>query len=178
MSQREPMIRVGNGSFWRGLITGLGLAAVGVALAAGIITRRGVEVAIPTGAIAQRMEGEVREAVRREMPAALAALEAELSAQVSAEAGRRLSEARIELGGFVVPLPPAAVQQAEQALAQAVRTGLAAAVRQVDVDGLAGRLGGGAARLAEDRLRQFLHGQVFTVEVVPGVEVPVRLIPR
>lgn len=178
MSKGEQVQRTGNSLFWKGLITGLATAATALALTAGLVSRRGVTVTVPTSAISQRMQAEVRQAVRRELPAALAAMRAEMPRQVAAEAGRRLAGARIDLGGFELPVPPAAVEQVQQVLDQAVRIGLDNAVSRVDVDGLADRLGGQAARLTDDRLREFLAQQAIAVEVAPGLRVPVRLIPR
>lgn len=164
--------------FWQGLLVGVGLAAAALALTAGLVTRRGVEVAVQTAEITGRLEREVESAVRQELPAALAQVKSDLPRQVAAEAGRRLAEARIELGGFDVPMPGAVVQQVEQAVGKAMQAGLDAAVRRVDVDGLATRMGDRTAQLADQRLREFLAAQVIAVEVAPGFRVPVRLVPR
>lgn len=146
MSKREQVARTGEGLFWRGLIAGLAVAAVALALATGAATRRGVAVTVETTALSRRMEEEVRQAVRRELPVALGAVRAELSRQLSTEAGRRLAGVQIDLGGFAVPIPAAAVQQVEQAMDQALRTGLDAAIRAVNVDGWPhSSLGGQAA---------------------------------
>lgn len=168
----------GAGPFWKGLLAGFGLAAVALALAAGMIVHRGVDVTVQTGEMAGRIEREVEAAVKRELPAALARVKAELPAELAAEAGRRLAETRIDLGGFEVPVPPAAVQQVEKTVGQALRVGLDAAVGRIDVDGLAGRLGDRAGHLAGQRLREVLAAQAIAVEVAPGLKVPVRLNPR
>lgn len=178
MPKGEQVAETGNGLFWRGLIAGLAMAVVLLALTAGVVTRRGVAVTVETTALSRRIEAEVRQAVRRELPVALGAVRTELPRQVSAEAGRRLAGVRIDLGGFAVPIPPAAVQQVEQALDQAMRAGLDAAIGQVNVDGLAEQLSGRAGRMADAQLREFLAQQRIAVEVVPGLRVPVRLIPR
>lgn len=164
--------------FWKGLLTGVGLAAAALALVAAIIVHRGVEVAVQTAEISAHMEREVEAAVRREVPAALAKVRADLPNQVASEAGRRLAETRIDLGGFAVPVPPAAIRQVEQAIAQSLQLGVDAAVRQVDVNALASRLGMRAASLADQRLREILLAQTISVEVAPGLKVPVRLVPR
>ncbi|MFZ5828181.1 MAG: hypothetical protein ACOY94_28070 [Bacillota bacterium] len=178
MSKQEQGWKTGGVLFWRGLIAGLAVAAVVLALAAGVVTRRGVVVTVETAVISRRMGEEVRQAVRRELPAALGQVRAELPRQVSSEAGRRLATMRIDLAGFEVPIPPSAVQQVEQALEGAVRAGLDTAIRQVDVDGLAGALSLRAGRIADAELKGFLARQAITVELLPGLQIPVRLIPR
>lgn len=164
--------------FWKGIATGIGLAAAAVALTVSVVTRRGVDVTVQTADVTARLRQEVQVALQRELPVALAQVKADLPRRVAAEAGRRLSETRIDLGGFAVPIPPVAVQQVEQAVGQALQAGLEAAIRRVDVDGLSLRLGDRAASLADQRLKEVLAGQRLLVEVAPGWKVPVRIHTR
>jgi|GEM_PF-2706479 len=162
----------------RGVVAGAGAAAAVLALALGYLMRAGLVVTVETDALAARVGAEVRAAVRRELPAALESVRAEVPAQVSAEARRHLSGLRVELGGMSFGLPEAAEAQVEQAVDQAVRAGVDAVAGLVDVDGLAERIGERAATLARERFAEVLEDQRLQVEVAPGVQVPVRIRSR
>jgi len=165
-------------SFWTGLITGLGAAAVVLALAVGFVSRSGLVVTVETGSLKERIETEVRGAVRAEMPRAISTVKAELPGQVGAEARRRLTGARMDLGGFEVELPPGLVDQLEQTLVQAVRLGLEVTTSQVNMDKLADEMGGRAAQLAHTKLDEALQNQTVPVEIIPGLTVPVHIRTR
>lgn len=162
----------------RGVVVGLGAAAAVLALALGYLMRAGLVVSVETGAVAARVAAEVEAAVRRELPAALESVRAEVPPQVGAETRRRLSGVRVELGGLTLDLPETVEAQVEQAVDQAVRAGMDAAAGLVDVDGLAERIGERAAALTQERLAEVLEGQRLQVEVAPGVAVPVRIRAR
>jgi len=167
----------GRGLFWRGVLTGVAGVTAILALCAGLVVERGVTVPVPTSQVSRRIEEEVRAAVRRELPAVLAGVQQALPRQVAAEAGRRLAGAEIDLGGFQIPVPQAAVKEVEQVVDIALRTGLEAVTRQVDLDGLAQRLSSRAAGLADRHLQAMLADQPLVVQVGP-LQVPVRLVPR
>ncbi len=164
-------------SFWQGVLTGLTVAAVGLAACVGWVMGRGITVPIPTGHVTKRLQAEVRTAVRRELPVVLEEVQRSLPRQVAAEAGRRIAGARIDLGGFQIPVPPAAVREVEAAVGGALSSGLEAMSGQVDIDGLADRLGNQAAGMADRQLKEMLSDQVMLVQVGP-LQVPVRLIPQ
>ncbi|WP_374711690.1 hypothetical protein [Symbiobacterium terraclitae] len=174
------MPTVGARAAWvlRGVVAGFGAAAAVLALTLGYLMRAGLVVTVETGALSARLAAEVQAAVRRELPPALEAVRAEVPARVSAEARRRLSELRVELGGMTFDLPEAAEAQVEQAVDQAVRAGVDALTGMVDVDGLAERIAGRAAAVAQARVAKVLEGQRLEVQVAPGVEVPVRIRAR
>jgi hypothetical protein len=142
------------------------------------IQQRGVTVRVETAPIAAQVEGEVREAVRREVPATLAALKQDLPARVAAETAQRLSQTTINLGGFSVPVPDAATQQVKAGVEQAVRVGLNVAVTDADMNALADRLAHRASGMVRDRMNQYLSGRTFAVEPWPGVKLPVSVVPE
>lgn len=165
---------VGRGAFWQGLALGLALIACLVALGGGYLARRGAVIVVDRTVLAERVRAEVRQAVLRELPLAMAQWQEGVPGQVAAEAGRQLAATRLDLGGFVVAVPPVAIQQVERALDAALRTGLAAAGERVDLEALAGQLGDWAAQLAAEQLEAALAGQLIAVEIAPGIRLPIH----
>lgn len=157
---------------------GVGAVVALLAVAAGWVTRTGVRVEVETAAIAGRVVEEVRLAAEQEVGSALEAVRTGLPRAVAEEAGRRLSQAQLNLGGLTVPLPKAAVDEAAEALEEAVSAGLEEAIRSFDREAWARRLGDRAAAMAEERLQQFLAGQEVSVRLFPGLTVPVKIVPR
>jgi len=168
----------GRGAFWQGAAAGLCAAAVLLAVAGGFMARTGVQVEVDAAAISARVVEEVRLAAEQEVQGALEAVRTGLPRAVAEEAGRRLSQAQLNLAGLMVPLPQSAIDEAQQVLEQAVSAGLEAAVRSFDREAWARQLGDRAAAMAEERVREFLSGQDLAIEVLPGLTVPVRIVPR
>lgn len=165
-------------SFWTGLVSGLGAAAIVLALVVGFVSRSGLVVTVETGSLKERIESEVRATVRAELPRAISAVKTELPDQVGVEARRRLAGARMDLGGFEVELPPGLIDQLEQTLVQAVRLGLDVTNSHVTMDKLADEMGGRAAQLATAKLDEALQNKTVPVEVFPGLTVPVHIRTR
>lgn len=161
--------------FYRGVAVGLALACAVLALLAGGVQRRGLTVSVDGEPLFQRMEAEIAQTVRSEVPGALAAARTEVTAQVSAQVGQRLREMRLEVAGLSVPVPPAAVRQVEDGVAKAMRAGLDGASQAVDAEALAARVSRRATAVARERAASALAAEPVVVQVMPGFRVPVRI---
>lgn len=165
-------------AFWRGVAAGVVAAAALVAAAAGFVVRTGVRVEVDASALSGRVAQEMRLAAEQEVLGALEAVRSGLPRAVAEEAGRRLSQAQLNLAGLMVPLPKSAIDEAQQVLEQAVSSGLEAAVRSFDREAWAQRLGERAAAMAEERVAELLDGQQVWIELLPGLKVPVTVVLR
>ncbi|HYF95551.1 MAG TPA: hypothetical protein VD969_25340 [Symbiobacteriaceae bacterium] len=165
-------------AFALGLLLGVALLSVLVWGAGRSVQKHGVTVRVETGEIAAQVEAEVKLAVRRELPATLAAIRQELPARVAAETARKLSETTVNVGGFNIPVPDAAAQQVRSAVESAVRAGLNVAVTDADVGALADRLAGRAGGMVQEKLAEYLKGRTFPVELWKGFSIPVTVIPQ
>lgn len=162
-------------AFGLGVLVGLMAAGAVAAMQLMLLQRRGVEVHVDTTRIALQVQAEVRDALKRELPAAIAQLRREVPARAAAETARRLGETRLHIGGFSMPVPEVAVMQVQAGVEEALRVGLDAAVRNADVDSLSRRLGDQAYVLVDHGLGQMLAGQRFIVKPWPWLSVPVTV---
>lgn len=174
----EGTRRLAVGAFLVGLCCGLVLMGSAVWKSLRTVQERGIQVEVETAAVAAQVRAEVQSAVRREVPATLAAMKQEIPARVGAETARRLSATTVELGGFKVAVPPAAVEQVRAGVEEALRAGMDAAMSPTDVDALAGRLGDQAFALVSSRLDELIGGQRFEVKVLPWYSVPVTIVAK
>ncbi|HWI62387.1 MAG TPA: hypothetical protein VNT75_11150 [Symbiobacteriaceae bacterium] len=142
------------------------------------VKKNGVSVQVEVGPIAAQVEAEVRAAVRREVPAALSAMKAELPARVAEETARKVSGMTVNVGGFNVPVPDVAAQQVKSGVESAVRAGLNVAVTESDLNALSDRLAARAGGMVQQKLVAYLKGRTFPVEVWKGFEIPVTVIPQ
>lgn len=173
VEERSPV-----GPFLAGVT--VGLLSAGVVLATSLVgvRQRPLRVEVATSRIAEHVREEVRVAVRRELPGTIASLRREIPARAAAEAGRRLAQTRVELGGFQVPVPPAAIQVVQSKTEEALRAGFDMAVRKEDLDATADRLSEQAYLLVTQRLNQMLAGQTFVVRPWPWISLPVTVVPQ
>lgn len=171
---RRPVLS----GFVLGLAVGVLLLGVVGWSAARAVQRQGVTVRVDLQPIAAQVQEEVRSAVRREVPATLAAIKQDLPAKVAAETARKLAETTVNIGGFSVPVPDAAAQQVRSGVESAVRAGLNVAVTEADMNALADRLAGKAGGMVEQKLTQYLKGRTFPVELWKGFTVPVTVVPQ
>ncbi len=164
-----------SGPFWRGVLAGAGAVLAALAMGIGYLTTAGITVTVAAGPLAEQVAAEVETAVRRELAAALADVQAQWPARVQEAARSRLSGLRLEVAGLTVELPEAVREQVERAAEQAAQSALEAAADRAQVDAVAARVGGRAAALARDHLPEALGGQRLVLQVAPGVAVPVRI---
>jgi hypothetical protein len=170
--------RFAAGSFLAGI--GLG-AAVVVIMAAGALTgleRRGVQVEVETARVAAQVRTAVSGAARQELPGAIAGIRQDLPRRVGEETARRLAETRLEVAGLKVPVPPAATQQVQVRMEEAVRLGIDLAVKDADLDAMADRIGQQAYTLVNDRMKQALDGQTYVVKPWPWLSLPVHVVVK
>jgi hypothetical protein len=167
-----------SGLYLGGFLTGLLCACVTVYGAATTIRTHGVRVHVETAPLAAQVEQEVRAAVRREVPVTLNQLKAGLPQRVAQATADHLAQARIEVAGFSVPVPPAAAAQVQSGVQQVLTASLSLAVTDADMNALADRLSEEAGDLVEKRLAEYLANRTFDVEVFKGYKVPVTLVPR
>lgn len=166
------------GMFLGGVVLGLLLAALVVWRAMAGLQEHGVVVEIDTEQIAAQVRDQVRQAARAELPTRLEAMRQAVPQQVAQEAGRRVRAMSLDLGGFKVPMPPVAADQIQAGLEDALRAGMGVALRNADVDAIAGKLGDQAYDLVKVRLAQGLNGQRFTVRPWPWFSLPVTLVTQ
>lgn len=174
----EGKRRLAAGAFLLGLACGLVMVGTTVWNSLRAVQERGIQIEVETAAVAAQVRAEVQRAVRREVPATLEAVRRDVPQRVAAETARRLSTTMMEIGGFKVAVPPAAVEQVRDGVEEALRAGMDAAVSQADVNGLAGRLGDQAFALVSARLDELIGGQRFEVQVLPWFSVPVTIVAR
>lgn len=182
MMMRSPVTRPDGRpaltGFALGIATGWLLMAVTAWSIGRSIQKEGVIVHVETAPIAAQVEAEVRAAVRREIPATLAAMKQDLPARVAAETAKKVSEMTVNVGGFNVPVPDVAAQQVRSGVESAVRAGLNVAVTEADMNALADRLSKRASGMVQEKLNTYLKDRTFPVEVWKGFEIPVTVVPE
>jgi hypothetical protein len=164
-------------AFAAGVAVGLVLAGATVGGALSVLVKRGLQVPVATDRLAAQVRVEVEAAARRELPGAIATVRRDLPRRAADEAARRLRETRLEVAGLQVPVPEAVTRQVSARMEEAVRLGIDLAIRDADLDALAGRIGQRAYVLVDERMRSSLTGQQFVVKPWPWLSVPVRLVP-
>jgi hypothetical protein len=162
--------------FGFGALVGLLVATVFVVGAAKAVQKQGIQVRVETAPIAAQVEAEVRAAVRREVPAALAAMKEDLPRRVAEQTAQRLSQTTVNVGGFNVPVPPAAAAQVQAGVEQALRAGLNVALTEADMNGLSDRLSRQAGGMVRAQLNQYLAKRTFPVQLWPGFSLPVTVV--
>jgi hypothetical protein len=164
-------------AFVAGVAVGLVLAGATVGGALSVLVKRGIQVPVATDRLAAQVRVEAAAAARRELPGAIAAVRRDLPRRAADEAARRLRETRLEVAGLQVPMPDAVTRQVSARMEEAVRLGIDLAIRDADLDALAGRIGQRAYGLVDERMRESLAGQQFVVKPWPWLSVPVTLVP-
>ena len=160
-----------------GFLTGMAAFALVTYVAATTVRQQGIRVHLDTAPIAAQVEQEVRAAVRREVPATLNQMKAQLPQRVAEATAQHLAQARIDVAGFSVPVPPAAAAQVQTGVEQALRTTLNLAVTDQDTNALADRLSHQAGQLVKQHLNDYLANRTFQVELFKGYSIPVTLVP-
>jgi hypothetical protein len=164
--------------FGLGTLVGFLAAALFVVGAAKSVQQRGVRVRVELAPIAAQVETEVKAAVQREVPATLAAMKNDLPKRVAEQTAQRLSQTTINIGGFNVPVPPAATAQVQSGVEQALRAGLNMALTDQDINALSDRLSTQAGSLVQQQLKMYLTNRSFPVDLWPGFSIPVTVIPE
>lgn len=162
--------------FVAGLIIGILVALAALAGALTTVRREGIRVHVETAPIAAQVEEELRTAIKREVPATLAALRADLPRRVADQTAQRLRETSLNVAGFNVPIPPAAADQVSAGVEQALRSGLAVALTDADLAALADRLSHHAGATLQTRLNTYLANRTFKVDLWPGFSIPVTVV--
>ncbi len=154
------------------------LMALVVLAAVQHLQREGVRVEMEAAPIAARVRSEVKAAVRSQLSAALRTASREIPQEVAAQVAGRLSGFTVEVGGFRVSVPPAAVEQVRVGVEEAVRSGLNAVAGRAELDRVADQLGDRAHVLVVQHLRRDLHGRKITVRLWSWLTVPVTVLVR
>lgn len=159
--------------FWAGLLMGVGLS---LALGAGLIQgarSKGVSVLVERRWVEEAVAQEMKQAVRRELPALLRQVEQEAPTKVAAAVGGQLDQLTIDLGWGAVRLPDPLKEQVQGGVTAAVSAGLKAGLQAVPTDRIADQLAAGAPRIV-DRMTDVLGAQRLQVEV-GALPVPLRI---
>lgn len=162
--------------FLGGLAAGLCMAALFVTAVTRSVLVTGVTVHVEAAPIVARVQSEIQAVVRQEVPATLEALKREIPARVAAQTAQRLAETRVDVGGFSIPVPPAAAAQVQAGVEQALKSGMEMAMTPDQVRSLSDRLSARASGVVQRQLQEALAGQTFPVEVFRGVTVPVHVV--
>lgn len=174
----EPAKKTGALLFGTGILVGLLAAWIFVVTALLQVQQSGIKVHVETKPIAAQVATEVRAAVSREVPVALAAMKQELPRRVAEETAKRLSTTTVNVAGFNVPVPEAAAAQISAGVEQAVRAGLDVAVTQKDLNALTDRLSAQAGAQVHEKINAYLSGKTFDMEPWPGFKIPVTVVTR
>lgn len=166
------------GAFWRGVCVGWLLSALLLAGSAAVVARRGLTVTVDAAGLGARVEAEVREHVRRELPAALAHVRAQLPPIVAREVSARLAAGRVNLGPVELEIPPSMQGEIERRLTAALTEAGGRFLGQVDQAQAADRIAREARVLVEQRLFADLEQYRLVVQPVPWLTVPVHVRAR
>lgn len=161
--------------FWRGVAAGWLLAALVAAATAGGVAHRGITVTLDAAGLGARVEAEVREHVRRELPGALDEVRGQLPSIVAREVSARFATGRVSLGPVELDIPPAMHPEIEERLTAALTAAGGRFLGELDPTQAADRIAREARVLVEQRLAAGLQGYRVMVRPLPWLAVPVQV---
>lgn len=164
-------------SFWQGFLLGILIMAAFMAGITWQLSRRGLTITLDTSALAAQVEAEVRDHIRRELPAALSRVRAELPEFVAGRVAGKFQGHKVNLGPIEVELPASVVQELESRLAAALTEAAADLMQEVDADQVAARVGAEANALVRSRVARALSGWHPEIKPLPWLTVPVTIRP-
>lgn len=158
----------------------LATALLLAALAASTL-ERGLTAQLDAEAIARDMRPAIETQVAAVLPAIIDELKRQTPARVSQSLATMLADARIEVYGVEIRLPPEAVRGVQGQIEGVVARELARSLDGIDVEASARQWGAEGERLMAEALRRHLRGRSFRIGLGSPrawLSVPVTIDPR
>ncbi len=164
--------------FWWGVGVGWLLTTLVVAGFAAGLAHRGLTVTVNAAGVGARVEAEVRERIRQELPGALQSMREQLPPTVAREVSARLAVGKVNVGPVDLEIPAPMRSEIERRLTVALTEAGGRFLDQLDPVQAADRIAREARVLVEQRLSAELQGYQLMLQPVPWLTVPVNVRTR
>ncbi len=161
--------------FLRGMLLGMVLMSLMLVLGGMFLFNSGVQVYLDSKDISEAVGVQVTYYARRDLPRMIDAAKAEIPDIVKREMEGQMGSTRMEIAGFIFTLPDELIEQLDGFMQENVQNSVYRLLDGIDTSQLSDEIGETAALLVQEQMRETLHGQIFYINVLGPLDLPVTV---